>query len=81
MVAKVDKDYFNRDQFSVSLAKANKATLADIFDDLETKTDLIDDALHFGIKARFNNYLDAMSEFKAVEDTVVKQIESIQMIR
>lgn len=81
MNSKVEKRYFEKENFVVSLAGANKAGIEDKFDELETKVDLIDDALHFGIKSRFNNYLDAMSEFNSAEGSLVKQIESIQKIR
>jgi hypothetical protein len=78
---RVGKEHFDREAFTVDLGGASRAGLETLFDDLEAKTDLIDDALHFGIKSRFNNYLDAMSEFKAVEDSVISQIESITVIR
>ena len=55
--------------------------MKDHLEDLDTKTDIIEDALHFGIKAKFYKYLEAMSEFKDVESSVIKQIESIQQIK
>ena len=73
--------YYQREGFRTNMQGVTKASMERHLDDLEVKTDIIDDALHFGIKSKFYKYLEAMSEFKNVESSVVKQIESIQQIK
>ena len=59
----------------------SKNNLSEQIEDLETKTDLVDDALHYGIKARFHRYLEAMSDLKLVDEVVETQMASITKLR
>lgn len=50
-------------------------------EELEGHTDIVDEAIHSGIKARFPVYLEAMGEFKKSEEDVTQQIDHIGNIR
>ena len=63
------------------MSRFTKEGLAVIYEELETKTDIIDDALHYGIKARFNKYLEAMADLKTMEELVEDQLSGIRSIR
>ena len=79
----MDQAYFDKELFApeVDVARYRKGAVAAISEELETKTDLVDDALYFGIKARFNKYLDAMADLKTVEELVDDQLRGIAKLR
>jgi hypothetical protein len=77
----VDFRFYDKNKFLVDMKEVTKQSLEHHLDDLETKTDLVDDALHYGIKARFYKYLEAMSDLKLVDDLVQTQIDSIHKIK
>lgn len=77
----VEERYFKKEGFVVDVHNFNKAQVARLYDGYEMRSDQVDESLHFGIKARFNKYLDAMSDLRLVDDVVVKQLDSIALIR
>ena len=73
--------FFDREKFNVAVDSFSKVRFDEVYEDMETKSDLVDDALMYGIKARFYKYLDAMSDFNLIEDQVAKQQEAILEIK
>ena len=65
----------------VEVSKFSKEKYAQVFNELEEKSDLVESALHYGIKARFNKYIEAMSDLRLVEEVVINQLEAIKSIR